>query len=514
MCAATPETHMIPAVECRAVKKAFNMTTVLENVDLDLGGGSVVALVGENGAGKSTLLGIIAGLLPPTEGEVCLFGDTIHHFSPSEAQRHGVQIVTQELSLVPELTVWENIFLGREHTHGLRGLGYIDASSMVREAQAALDEFGVTIFAKEKVKNLSLSYAQVVEIVKAINCKPKVLLLDEPTSSLTDAETEKLFAVVRQLKRRGISVIFTTHKMNEIQKMADEIVVLRDGVITLEAHASSISADDIVRAMVGRELAQHDITLPSVGREGTPRLRVRGFSTRRETENSTECIELDLYPGEVVGLAGIAGAGRTSFLEALYGIRPPVQGLVYVGGESYEQRTPRCSISRGIAYVPEDRKASGLVLSMGVGENTTLAKLQHFVSRLGLVRSGTEGSAADQALKQLRTKYQSRGTEVANLSGGNQQKVLVARWLIGDEPKVLLLDEPTRGIDVGAKADMYDLIHHLASRGVAVLVASSELPELMLLSHRIAVFREGMINRIFDRAEFSEEVLVKAAIGA
>jgi len=502
------------AVECHEVKKAFNVTTVLDNVNLSLETGNVIALVGENGAGKSTLLNIVAGLLPPSGGELRLFGETVEQFSPTHARHRGVQIVTQELSLVPELAVWENIFLGREYAQGPGLFGYVNAARMIREAQTALDEFGIRISAREKVKNLSLSYAQIVEIVKAINCRPRVLLLDEPTSSLTDAETEHLFAVVKRLKKNRITVIFTTHKMNEIQRMADEIVVLRDGAITLTAHAGDITPDEIVRAMVGRELSQHRVELPAVDPAATPCLRVSAYSTRRNTTDPQQCITLDLHPGEVVGLAGIAGAGRTSFLESIYGIRAPVQGEVFLDGIPYEQRTPSRSIKKGIAYVPEDRKASGLVLSMGVGENATLAKLSHFVSRLGFVSGGREGAAAEEALYQLRTKYQSRNTEVANLSGGNQQKVLVSRWLIADEPKVILLDEPTRGIDVGAKADMYDLIAALASRGVAVFVASSELPELMLLCHRIAVFREGTLKCIFEREEFSEEAIVKAAIGA
>lgn len=501
------------AVACRGLKKAFNSTTVLDHVNLDLAQGQVVALVGENGAGKSTLLNIMAGLLPPTDGSLSLFGEAVSHFSPTTAQAHGVQIVTQELSLVPELTVWENIFLGRERTRGPAGLGYIDAATMVREAQAAIDDFGVPISARVRVKSLSLSYAQVVEIVKAINCKPRVLLLDEPTSSLTDAETDHLFAMVRRLREAGITVIFTTHKMNEIQKMADEIVVLRDGAITLTAHNDDISPDEIVSAMVGRELSRHQIKLPEVEPDAAVRLRVRDFSTRAP-ERQPETINLDLHAGEVIGLAGIAGAGRTSFLEALYGIRRPVNGEVELDGQPFEKRAPGRSIRHGLAYVPEDRKDAGLVLSMGVGQNTTLAKLSHFVSGLGLVNAGAEGAAAEQALKQLHTKYASRKMEVGSLSGGNQQKVLVARWLIADTPRVILLDEPTRGIDVGAKADMYDLIAQLASEGVAVLVASSELPELMLLSHRIAVFKDGVIERIFEREDFSEEEIVKVAIGA
>lgn len=501
------------AVTCRGLKKAFNVTTVLDHVNLDLAQGRVVALVGENGAGKSTLLNIMAGLLPPTDGELLLFGEAIEHFSPTTAQSHGVQIVTQELSLVPELTVWENIFLGREHTRGPAGLRYIDGATMAREAQAALDDFGVAISARERVKNLSLSYAQVVEIVKAINCRPKVLLLDEPTSSLTDAETEHLFAMVRRLRQAHITVIFTTHKMNEIQKMADDIVVLRDGVITLTARSADISADDIVRAMVGRELSRHQIALPAVDMASSPRLRVQHFATR-PLERQRATVDLELRAGEVVGLAGIAGAGRTSFLEAVYGIRPPVCGDVFLDEKSFVKRTPQRSIKRGMAYVPEDRKDAGLVLSMGVGQNTTLAKLVHFVSPLGLLRARSEASASERALKQLHTKYASRGMEVGSLSGGNQQKVLVARWLIADTPKVLLLDEPTRGIDVGAKADMYDLIARLATEGVAIVVSSSELPELMLLSHRIAVFKDGVIGRMFERNEFSEEEIVKVAIGA
>mgnify|MGYP000271024522 CR=1 FL=1 len=506
----TSAQDMAPAVDCRAVRKVFNTTTVLDDVTMTVGRGKVVALVGENGAGKSTLLKIVAGLHPPSGGELSILGEAVTTFKPTEAQARGVQIVTQELSLVPELAVWENIFLGRLRCRGPGLLGLIDSRRMIREAQEALDAFGVAISARARLSSISLSYAQIVEIVKAVHCKPQVLLLDEPTSSLTDSETERLFAIVEKLKAAGITVIFTTHKMNEIQRMSEEIVVLRDGRITLTARTGEITPDQVVEAMVGRELSHQKIAIPTVDPAAPPRLSVRGYSTRAGSDAD---IALELRPGEILGLAGIAGAGRTSFLESLFGIRPPVRGEVLIDGAAYEKRGPSRSIKLGMAFVPEDRKSAGLVLSMSVGQNASLAKLEQFTGPMGLVRGREEGLAAETALLALHTKFQSRRMEVQLLSGGNQQKVLVSRWLISDRPRLVLLDEPTRGIDVGAKADMYDLIADFASEGAAVIVSSSELPELMLLCHRIAVFQEGTLKNVFVRGSFSEAAIVKAAIG-
>ncbi|KEZ77784.1 sugar ABC transporter ATP-binding protein [Salinisphaera hydrothermalis] len=502
-----------PILECLEIGKRFGTTPVLSRIDLRLQIGRVTALMGENGAGKSTLLNIIAGLIAPTTGELRIDGEPVREFTPSAGQAHGIQIVTQELSLVPHLTVADNIFLGRELTAGSKHVGYLQSRRMFDEAQAAIDAFGVPINARDRVEQISLSYAQIVEIIRAYHRRPRILLLDEPTSSLTSNETQHLFDIVDKLRADGTTVVFTTHKMDEVERMADDIAVLRDGEITLKAAARDLSSAEVVNAMVGRKLAEQRLVLPEVA-DVPPVLAVEHYATRAADGGADTAFDFAIRPGEIIGLAGIAGAGRTAFLKSVYGLHPARQGRVRLAGADYADRSPSRSLARGLIYIPESRKEAGLVLSQGIAANAILANLGRFSGIAGWLKTSREHDVTREALEALRTKYESTRASVAQLSGGNQQKALVARCLIADDPKVLLLDEPTRGIDVGAKADIYEIIVELARHGVAIVVSSSELPELMTLSHRIAVFKDGFIARTFERDAFQEADIVRTAIGA
>lgn len=500
-----------PAVlRCAELGKRFGQTAVLTDVTLSAAKGRALALMGENGAGKSTLLGIFAGLLAPSSGRVFVHGEPVTHFTPVEAQRRGVQIVTQELSLVPGLTVWENIHLGRELCLGGWEHGVLDRRRMRKRAAALLDSFGLDISPDARIDDLSLSHAQVVEILKIHSRAPEILLLDEPTSALTEGETRSLFKLIRQMKAAGTTIVFTTHKMNEIGQIGDDVVVLRDGRITLYGQVDQTPTDEIVSAMVGRELSAIDLHLHEPAKDARIVFEARNLVTARD---QSEGVSLTCRAGEILGLAGIAGAGRTAFMECVFGLGRSFGGDVVINGRVYAGRRPGRSIAAGVAYVPQDRKSAGLVLAQDVVANTSLAQLGAFCAPLGFVRRGEERERSETSLASLRTRYHDLGQEVGELSGGNQQKVLLSRWLVADQPAVLMLNEPTRGIDVGAKADIYRIIAALAERGVAVIVSSSELPELMLLCHAIAVFRNGVPRRTFSRAGFSEEDIIRVAIG-
>lgn len=501
------------ALECSGIAKDYGAGPVLQDVNLSVKAGAVTALVGENGAGKSTLLSIFAGLIPASAGTVKVFGREIDAYSPTIAQLHGIRIVAQELMLMPDLQVWENITLGRTSERRNRlGVRVIDRDRMVGDAARLIEDFGVPMDPQEYLRNLSLSYAQVVEVLKAIHADPLVLLLDEPTSALTESEVEKLFRLVRNLKTAGTTVVFTSHKLQEVEDLADEVVVLRDGRITLSGYAGDFSRDQVIRSMIGRSLENVHFARPKVQRSSVPRLQVDRL---RVYESSPE-LDLVAYPGEIVGIAGIAGAGRSSILQCVAAVRRAAGGSVLVDGARVQLRRPHDAIKLGIGYVPEDRKVDGLLPDMSIVSNVSLPLLQHYVSGpVGMISAGAETADTLAALRALNTDHGTEQTPARRLSGGNQQKLLFGRWMIQEAPRLLLLDEPTRGIDVGAKAELYEHIARVAEQGVTVLVASSELPELMLLSHRILVLRDGAVAaefRVEDR-EYSEEEIVRAAIG-
>jgi len=480
------------ALECQDLAKAFGGVPVLRGVSLSLESGTVTALVGENGAGKSTLMKIASGQLRPDRGQVLIEGQLLAHADAHLAHRQGVAIVPQELAPIMEMKVYENLFLGRE----LRNrAGLLDRRAMARQAREMLDVFGVDIDPQAPMRNLSVGLRQLVEIAKSTSGGAKVLLLDEPTSAIADREVERLYAVVNKLRDRGVAMLYTTHKMGEIRAIADRVVVLRDGGVVMDQPLKEVSDDDIVHAMIGRELEE---LFPVVHRPGDDvALDVRGL----HVTGYEQPVDLSVRPGEILGLAGLVGAGRTELLEAIFGVRKSTAGTVTVAGHEVKRNSPARSITSGMALVPEDRKGAGLVLTMDVLDNGSLPRLSGF-TLAGWLRQGRRGRVVTEAMRSVRLRSRGLSQEVGTLSGGNQQKVVLARWLTG-HVNVLLLDEPTRGVDVGARSEIYRIITELAAAGMAVVMASSDMQEILSLSHRAFVMSGGVVTGQLDRVALS-----------
>jgi rhamnose transport system ATP-binding protein len=490
--------------ELHEIGKSFGATRAVDGVSLELRLGEVHGLVGENGAGKSTLMRVLAGFFPDHDGRITIGGEPAQMTSPAEARAHGVVLVHQELSLLPELTVAENIYLGREPQGALRG--FISRAAIERLAQRELSVCGVAIDAAAKVDRLSIAERQLVEIVKGVSAEPRILILDEPTSSLTVNEIEELFSIVHRLAAKGTAIVYISHKLDEIFALTDRVTVLRDGRKVASAPTSEWTQGALVRAMVGRDLSALFPHTPAI--TGTVLLDVRGLARR----GSFGPVTFSLRAGEIVGLYGIVGAGRTELAEGLFGLAPADAGTIRVDGREIAMRSPRVALAAGVAMSPEDRHARGLIPMLSIGENLSLSALSRFVVA-GFVNRRAEHMKVLQYLKVLLVRATSVSQEVSTLSGGNQQKVVIGRSLMPD-PKVLILDEPTRGIDVVAKAEVHGTIDRLAREGLAVLLISSELPEILGMSDRVLVMRNGRIVGEVSRSEASEERLVGLAAGA
>ena len=490
-----------PILEIRGVAKRFDATQALEDVSLSLHAGEIHALLGENGAGKSTLIKIVTGVHQPDSGQILLGGQPVTIRSAAEAQRLGVAAIYQEPLLFPDLNVAENIFI----SHQDRG-AVVGWREMFREAEKILAELGMTLDVRKPARGLTLAAQQSVEIAKAISLNVRVLIMDEPTASLSAHEVQELFKLVRDLKRQGVAILFVSHRMEEVFEIADKITVFRDGRLISTRTRLEATPQRAIADMVGREIdltkarttcAQKDVVLSvaDLGRQGV-----------------FEGVNFDLHRGEVLGFAGLIGAGRTDVGLALFGIEPATSGRILLGGKPVTVRTARDGMSLGIAYVSEDRRQLGLVLPMSIFANITLPVLRRYLSRLGLVRTGLERRTADTFRDRLAIRTPSVDLEVAKLSGGNQQKVMLSKWL-NTNPSVLILDEPTRGVDVGSKAEVHAIIGQLAAEGIGVIVISSDLPEVLVLSDRVLIMREGRQMAILDRAEANEETVMTAAMG-
>jgi len=495
----------------RGISKGFPGVKALDNVQLAVRAGRLHALLGENGAGKSTLMNILAGVFPPDEGEILLAGRQVAFRNPRDAQEAGIAIIFQELNLVPDLSVAENIFLGREP---LTNLGLIDYRRMHRDAEALLAQLDLDVDPRTPVARLRVGAQQVVEIAKAISFDSRVIIMDEPTSAITEQEVESLFRLIQRLKQRGVGIIYITHKLDELPHIADDITVLRDGRFVGSEPFQAVTHDQIVRMMVGRDLSElFPKTAATLGEEI---LRVAGLSLRhpeRPDDFAVRDVSFSVRRGEVVGLFGLMGAGRTELLQTVFGLHPHTStGTVYVDGRIVSIRSPQQAIAAGLALAPEDRKADGLVLSMSVAQNVSLSCLAA-ATRLGLVRPRNERELVGRYVDRLAVKTPSLDQIVRNLSGGNQQKVVLSKWL-ATGPKVLLLDEPTRGIDINAKKEIYTLIDELARSGLGVVMVSSELPEILAIADRILVLSEGRKTKEFARGEATEENILKAALPA
>ncbi len=496
-------------LEIRSVSKSFPGVQALRNVSFDVQTGEIHALVGENGAGKSTLMKILSGVYTDYEGEVVLDGAPLALRSPHDAQRHGIAIIHQELNLVPELTVAENIFLGRElHTR----LGGIDSRRMAQETTDLLQRFNLSIPPQRPVKWLRVGEQQLAEVAKALALHAQLLILDEPTSALSEAEIEHLFAVIAGLKREGVTMIYISHKLDEIFRIADRVTVLRDGECIGTRLVSETQPQELIRMMVGRPLTDLFPKEEAVTGDEVLRVEELGLSSDlRQGSRALRNISFSLRRGEIVGVAGLMGAGRTELLETLYGVYPTsrVSGRIFVGGREQRFTSPADAITAGLAFVTEDRKNQSLIIKLPVAENMTLAALRRFLSG-GFIRLRDEAAAVGRSIQQLHIKTPSSAAGVDTLSGGNQQKVALAKCLL-TEPRIFLLDEPTRGIDVGAKAEIYTLVSRLARDGAAVLMASSELPEILAMCDRVLVLCEGELTGEFSRAEATQERIMEAA---
>jgi rhamnose transport system ATP-binding protein len=491
-----------PVFRMQHISKSFGGVQALRDVHFEIRPGEVHALLGENGAGKSTLIKIMTGVHQPDAGELFLEGQPILFGNTREAQSHGIAAIYQEPSLFPDLDIAENILVGRQPV----GRGGVDWKQMYQEAGELLRRLGRALDPRTRARDLSVAQQQVVEIARALSVDAKVLIMDEPTSSLTLGEVEDLFAIVRQLRAAGAAVVFISHRLEELFALADRVTVLRDGAYVGTRAIAEVSTDDLIRMMVGRTL---DELFPKQSVEaGEVALEVEGLGV----EGSFSDVSFALRRGEILGVAGLVGAGRTNLARALFGIEPATAGTIKIDGKVISIRSPEAAMALGIGYVPEDRKEHGLVLAMSVADNITLPVLPAF-ARMGWLDRRRELRAAAAASERLAVKLADVGQPAGQLSGGNQQKVVLAKWL-GTQPRVLILDEPTRGIDVGTKAAVHRLMSSLAAQGMAILMISSELPEVLGMSDRIMVMREGRVTGQFSRAEATQEKVMAAATSA
>ena len=489
-------------LEAVGISKRFPGTLALDDVQLELQPGEIHAVMGENGAGKSTLMKILAGVIAPDTGEIRLDGNPIMPTSPHEALQLGIAIVHQELSLIPTLTVAENIYPGRLPTNMF---GMVRYGELFRQAQQVLETLNVDVDPHDTVETLSIANQQLIEITKAISSNCKVLILDEPTSALTDREADMLLEFLRRLAADGVGILYISHKLKEIFQVADSVTVLRDGKYVGTRKVSEVSPDDVIRMMVGRELG--NMYPPKSATIGTPLLEVRNLRLPdAHIYNSFQLLE-----GEILGFAGLIGSGRSKLMRAIFGVDPKAEGQIVLNSEPVSIHSPQAAIALGLGYLPEDRKIAGLFLEMSVKLNIEAAVIQQ-VSSNGFVDPAKERSLSQEYVRRMNISTSSIEQEVRRLSGGNQQKTLVARWL-AIEPKILIVDEPTRGIDVGAKKEIHFLLRSLAERGVGVIMISSELPEVLGMSDRILVMHESAIVAEFSAADATEEKIIRAASG-
>jgi ribose transport system ATP-binding protein len=495
---------MQPLLQMRGICKSFPGVQALKSVDLTVYPGEILALLGENGAGKSTLMKVLNGVYTADSGVIEWNGRPVSIHSPSEAQRIGITMIHQELALIPYLDVGKNLYLGREPRGTLPGT--IHWRKLYANAEEQLRSVGLNLPVRTPVRFFSIAQQQMIEVAKALSLNARLIVMDEPTSSLTDREVEKLFAQMRQLRERGVAIIFISHRLEEVFAICDRVTVLRDGELIGSRSVDEITTDEIIQMMVGREVRQ-TYERRQTSAESEVVLQVKGLNRGKLVRD----VSFALHRGEVLGIAGLVGAGRTELAQTLFGVYPAASGEIILEGKPLKINYPAQAIAHGIGYVPEDRKGQGLFLNMPVSENIVMAKLRQMVRGL-FVRWGLVAQISQDYVKQLSIRTPSIRQAVRNLSGGNQQKTVIARWLTMN-PKVLILDEPTRGVDVGAKAEIHRLIRQLADRGVGILMISSELPEVLGVSDRVLVMHEGRITGEFDAASAAQDDLMQAAVG-
>jgi ABC-type sugar transport system ATPase subunit len=486
----------------RDITKSFAGNRVLAGVSLSVGSGEVHALVGENGAGKSTLMKILAGVYQPEAGEIVLDGRPVAFASPADALSNGIAMIYQELSLAPHLTVAENIFLGREPL-AVKPLGVIGRRELNERAENVLAGYGFKLDPRARLERLSAANRQLVEITRATIEAKRVIVMDEPTSSLTTREVEELFRLIRDLRSRGLAIVYISHRLEELDHIADRLTILRDGRAVYSGSWGEITTDRVISHMAGRELTE--IFPPREATLGGCLLRVERLTRTGKYENVT----FEVRAGEVVGIAGLAGAGRTEVLEAVFGAQPAESGQIRLGDSTLDEARPDRSVARGLGLLTEDRKRTGLCLNLALSRNLTLANVKALIRRWRLDRK-RELAAAREAIERLHIRPPDPVRPVVRMSGGNQQKVLLGRWLFAGS-KVFLLDEPTRGVDVAARAEIYRAINRLAESGAAIVMVSSDLPELLGMTDRILVMRRGHLVAELNAAETTQEEIVRYA---
>lgn len=489
--------------EMKDITKAFGRNVVLDGVSISIKPGEVRALMGENGAGKSTLMKILGGIFSADSGTICMGGEEAFIKTVDDARKYGVSFIHQEITNIPEMTIAENIFLGREPKNHLK---MVDYRKMKQEAQKALDALGLDLDAGMLIRGLSVAQQQMIEIARAVNEGAKILILDEPTASLSKSETDNLFAQIDRLKKAGVAMIYISHRMEETFKVCDSVTVLRDGKFIGTRDTKATTENELISMMVGREFNNMYGNKRVTG--GDIIMEVKNLTTHKVTD-----ISFTLRKGEILGFSGLVGAGRTELALALFGIDAIQSGGIWLEGKKLNIKKPKDAMNAGIALVPEERKVQGLFLSHSIATNLTFQVLSEFIHRLRVDRK-KEAGIVDEFKQKLSIKMHSTEQEAGELSGGNQQKIVISKWLAA-MPKVLILDEPTRGIDVGAKAEIYKLMHTLAGEGVSIIMISSELPEIINNSSRIAIMREGHLAGILDQkeTETSQEKIMLFAVG-
>ena len=490
-------------IEMRGIDKAFGTNQVLKDAGFVLGDGEVHALMGENGAGKSTLMKILTGVYTKDAGTVYVDGKEVHYKNPQEAEKDGIVFIHQELNVLFDLTVEENLFMGKE----IKGkFGLCDSRAMKKKAKEALNRLGVSISPSETMSNLSVGQQQMIEICKALMVDAKVIIMDEPTAALTQSETAVLFEVIEGLRKSGVSIVYISHRMEEIFELCDRISVLRDGTYVGTKNIPETNMNEIVKMMIGREIGER---YPSRDCEiKGEMLSVEGLTKKGVFEN----VSFSVRAGEVLGVSGLMGAGRTEIMQAIFGNLPYESGKIKIEGKEVQIKSPMQAMKQGIGFITEDRKTEGLMLEESIQKNIALANLDKVSDKNIFLKKKKEEDLVKKSIEELHIKCFGPDHECNNLSGGNQQKVVFAKWIYTD-PKILILDEPTRGVDIGAKKEIYTIINKLAANGVAIIMVSSELPEVLGMSDRIMVVREGLIRGIISKEEANQENVMTLAAG-
>ena len=483
------------------IKKSFSGVAALKNAELELNKGEVVALMGENGAGKSTLMKILTGIYSKDEGTVTFEGKEVEYKSVSESEEAGIAIVHQELNMMNDLTVAQNLFIGKERKKGF----FIDDAKMAQDAKELFRKLNVDINPNVKIGNLTVGKQQMVEIAKAISTNAKVIVFDEPTAALTDSEIEELFKVINDLRDKGTGIIYISHRMDEINVISDKVIVMRDGEYVGTLVTKECTKDDIIKMMVGRTVFMEPKTKSDVAADAEVVLRCENLNRGKHVKN----VSFDLRKGEILGFSGLMGAGRTEVARLIFGADPMDSGKIYIHGKEVSIKSTKDAVNAGIGYLSEDRKRYGLLVDKSVEENTCLSSLEKFTK--GLFIDGSKSkTVSEKYVQELRTKTPSVTQIIKKLSGGNQQKVVIAKWLVKDS-EILIFDEPTRGIDVGAKSEIYDLMERLVKEGKSIIMISSELPEVLRMSDRVVVMCEGRITGCLDISEASQEGIMTCA---